>query len=65
MANAGFPEAVLELDDVQATAKTLGLELAVLEIRRADDIAPSFEGLNGGVGAEAGRGRAALTAWAV
>src|SRR6202163_1784583 len=45
MANVGFPEAVLELDDVQAAAKTLGLELAVLEIRRADDIAPSFEGL--------------------
>jgi putative ABC transport system substrate-binding protein len=45
MANVGFPEAVLELDDVQATAKALDLELAVLEIRRADDIAPSFEGL--------------------
>jgi putative ABC transport system substrate-binding protein len=45
MANVGFPDAVLELGEVQATAKTLGLELAVLEIRRADDIAPSFEGL--------------------
>jgi hypothetical protein len=31
--------------EVQATAKTLGLELAALEIRRADDIAPSFKGL--------------------
>jgi hypothetical protein len=34
MTNAGFPDAVLELVEVQATAKTLGLELAVLEIRR-------------------------------
>jgi putative ABC transport system substrate-binding protein len=45
MANVDFPEAVLELNDFQATAKTLGLEFAVLEIRGADDIAPFFEGL--------------------
>jgi putative ABC transport system substrate-binding protein len=45
MANVGFPDAVLEMDEVQVTAKTLGLELAILEIRRAEDIAPSFEGL--------------------
>ena len=45
MANVGFPDAVMELGEVQATAKTLGLEFAVLEIRRADDIAPAFEGL--------------------
>ena len=45
MANAGFPDAVQEVGEVQATARTLGLELAMLEIRRAEDIAPAFEGL--------------------
>ena len=45
MANVGFPEAVLEMGEVQATARTLGLEVAPLEIRRAEDIAPAFEAL--------------------
>ena len=45
MANVGFPEAAQEMGEVQATAKTLGLELAILEIRRAGDIAPAFDGL--------------------
>jgi uncharacterized cupredoxin-like copper-binding protein len=43
MANVGFPDAVLEMREVQAMAKTLGLEVATLEIRRAEDIAPAFE----------------------
>jgi putative ABC transport system substrate-binding protein len=30
---------------VQATARTLGLEVATFEIRRAEDIAPAFEAL--------------------
>ena len=38
---------VLEKGDVQAAARTLGIEAAPLEIRRAEDIAPSFEALNG------------------
>ena len=36
---------MLEMSEVQEAAKTLGLELAILEIHRAEDIAPSFEGL--------------------
>src|SRR5262245_17398890 len=36
MANVGFPDAVQEMVEVQATAKTLGLEFAILEIRRAE-----------------------------
>jgi hypothetical protein len=32
--------------EVQATARTLGLEVATYEIRRAEDIAPVFEALN-------------------
>ena len=31
----------------QATARTLGLEVATLEIRRAEDIAPALEALKG------------------
>jgi putative ABC transport system substrate-binding protein len=47
MANAGYPAAVLEMAEVQATARTLGLEVTPLEIRRAEDIAPAFEALKG------------------
>ena len=47
MANVGFPDAVLEMGEVVATAKTLGLEVVTVEIRRAEDIVPAFEGLEG------------------
>jgi putative tryptophan/tyrosine transport system substrate-binding protein len=46
--NVGNPLSVLEMHEVQAAAKTLGLETAVLEIRRAEDIAPAFEALKSG-----------------
>ena len=45
MGNVGFPQAVLEIGKVQAEARTLGLEVAPLEIRRVEDIAPAFESL--------------------
>ena len=38
---------VLELGEAQAAARTLGLEVATLEIRRAEDIAPAIDGLKG------------------
>jgi putative tryptophan/tyrosine transport system substrate-binding protein len=47
MANAGYPAALLEMAEVQATARTLGLEVTPLEIRQAEDIAPAFEALKG------------------
>jgi putative ABC transport system substrate-binding protein len=47
MANVGAPNAVLEMDEVQAAAHTLGLEVAAPEIHRAEDIAPAFEALKG------------------
>jgi ABC transporter substrate binding protein len=47
MANAGYPAAVLEMAEVQATARTHGIEVTTLEIRRAEDISPAFEGLKG------------------
>src|SRR5215831_8756275 len=45
--NVGFPQAMVEMGEVQAVARTLGIEVAPLEIRRAEDIAPAFEALKG------------------
>ena len=47
LANVGSPNALLEMREVQATTSTLGLEVATLEIRRAEDIAPAFEAIKG------------------
>jgi putative tryptophan/tyrosine transport system substrate-binding protein len=47
MANIGSPGAMLEMREVQAAARMLGFEVATLEIRRAEDIAPAFEALKG------------------
>jgi putative ABC transport system substrate-binding protein len=43
--NADFSQTVAEADGVKATAGSLGLEVAPLEIRRAEDVAPAFETL--------------------
>jgi len=45
LVDVGYPAAVLERSEVQAAARTLGLEAAPLEIRQAEDIAPAFEAL--------------------
>jgi ABC-type uncharacterized transport system substrate-binding protein len=45
LANVGNPNAVPEMGEVRAAAHTLGLEVAVVEIRRAEDIVPAFEAL--------------------
>ena len=47
MANVGSPAGVLEMGEVRATARSLGLEVAPLEIRRSEDIAPAFEAVRG------------------
>jgi ABC-type uncharacterized transport system substrate-binding protein len=47
MANIGSPIGALEAGEVQAAAKTLGLEVIPLEIRRMEDIAPAIEPLKG------------------
>jgi putative ABC transport system substrate-binding protein len=47
LANVGYPAAALEMDEVQAAARTLGLEVVAFEVRGAKDIAPSFEALKG------------------
>ena len=45
MADADSRESVLEVGEMQALARTLGLEITPLEIRRTEDIAPAFETL--------------------
>jgi putative tryptophan/tyrosine transport system substrate-binding protein len=47
LANAGFPSAALEIVELQTAARTLGLDIIPLSIRRTDDIAPAFESLQG------------------
>jgi putative ABC transport system substrate-binding protein len=47
MANVDAPVAVLEMGEVQTAARTLGLEAVIIEIRRAEDIAPAFDALKG------------------
>jgi hypothetical protein len=47
MANVGYAAAALEMREVQAAARTLGLDAATIEIRRAEDIAPAIEALRG------------------
>jgi ABC-type uncharacterized transport system substrate-binding protein len=47
MVNVGERNSVLDAREAQAAARTLGLEVATLEIRRAEDIAPAFGSLKG------------------
>ena len=47
LTNVDYPAAVQEMREAQAAARTLGLEVATLEIRRAEDIVPAFEALKG------------------
>ena len=45
MGNVGNPYITLELGEVRAAARMLGLEAITLEIRQAQDLAPAFEAL--------------------
>jgi putative ABC transport system substrate-binding protein len=45
LGNVDNPLSVLEMGEVQAAARALGLDAATLEIRRGEDIAPVFEAL--------------------
>jgi len=47
MRNVGNPISVLELGEVQAAARALGLEVITSELRRAEDISPAFDALKG------------------
>jgi putative ABC transport system substrate-binding protein len=45
MARADNPSAVLETQEAQATARALGLEVAMLELSRHDDVATAITGI--------------------
>jgi ABC-type uncharacterized transport system substrate-binding protein len=47
LANVGGPSVVLDMREVQATARTLGFEVITSEIQRGEDIVPAFEALDG------------------
>ena len=47
MVNVGNSASVLEMRAVQAAARTIGLEVATLEIRRSEDISHALEELRG------------------
>jgi putative tryptophan/tyrosine transport system substrate-binding protein len=45
MVNANSPDFQSRMDEVQAAASTLGLEATILEIRRAEDVAPALNSM--------------------
>jgi putative ABC transport system substrate-binding protein len=47
LANVGNAGAVLDMQEVETTARNLGLDPIIMQIRRAEDIAPAFDGLKG------------------
>jgi putative ABC transport system substrate-binding protein len=47
LANVGNAGAVVDMQEVETTARNLGLDPIILQIRRAEDIAPAFDGLKG------------------
>jgi putative ABC transport system substrate-binding protein len=51
LTNIGNPSAMLEVHEVEATVRTLGLESVTPEVRRLEDIAPAVESLKDGVDA--------------
>jgi putative tryptophan/tyrosine transport system substrate-binding protein len=51
LGNVGAPGAVLEMNELDATARTLGLEVTKREIRQAEEIAAAVEALKGRVDA--------------
>ena len=46
--DAGYSASVLEKDEVKSSARKLGIDVDVLAIRRAEDIAPAFETIKSG-----------------
>jgi len=47
IANSAYSGGALELGEIQAAARALGIEVIPLEFRRAEDVAPAFETLKG------------------
>jgi putative tryptophan/tyrosine transport system substrate-binding protein len=51
LTNIGNPVHILQREEVRTMARALGVEVIILEIRRADDIPPAFETLKNGADA--------------
>jgi putative tryptophan/tyrosine transport system substrate-binding protein len=47
LGNVSGPAVVLDMREAEAAARTLGMEVITLEIRRGEDIAPAFAALKG------------------
>jgi putative tryptophan/tyrosine transport system substrate-binding protein len=47
LANVGFPGNAQEIGEVQAGARTLGLQVATFDIKRVEDIVPAFDAIKG------------------
>ena len=47
LANVAYPAALVEMDEVQAIARSLGFDVARMEIRRGEDLAPAFAAIKG------------------
>jgi putative ABC transport system substrate-binding protein len=47
MANLGYPSAALEVEELHAAARTLGLEVLTFGVRHADEITSVFDSLKG------------------
>ena len=47
MYHIGNPVTALQAEAVKAAAGRFGLDVAIVEVRRAEDIAPALEGLKG------------------
>ena len=47
LANVGFPGHAQEIGEVQAGARTLGLQVATFDIKRVEDIVPAFDAIKG------------------
>jgi putative ABC transport system substrate-binding protein len=47
MGNVGYPDPAQEMNEVQATAQTIAIDVLRLEIRRAEDIGAAFATLKG------------------
>ena len=51
MGNVGYSAALIEMVDVEFSARKIGFDVERLEIRRAEDIEPALVGQQRGVGA--------------
>ena len=49
MGNSGFVAVMLEMRELETTARTLGLKIVTLGMGGAEDIVPAFEALKGRV----------------